>query len=425
LGRLPSNRKRESRKGEISMNRNRHLGILGMALLVVTMLALALAPGAWAASKFKTLRKFRADRNGGKLCAGLVFDQTGVLYGTTFSGGNRKHCIIGCGVVFKLVPNGDGSWTESVLHSFNSTDGGGPVANLIFDAAGNLYGTTNWGGAYNYGTVFQLTPNRDGRWTESVLYSFNGMDGKGPAAGLIFDGAGNLYGTTSGGGVHGYGTIFQLSLSGDGSWTESVLHSFHSRDGRGPAGGVIFDAAGNLYGTTTKGGTYKLGTVFKLTSNGDGSWKESVLHSFNRRDGSAPRAGLIFDAGGSLYGTTYGGGSRYHGTVFRLTPNGDGSWTESVLHSFHGKDGSLPAAGVIFDTAGNLYGTTYVGGPLDGGTVFRLKPTKKGGWKETVLYSFKYVAQSNPAAGLISDRRRNLYGTTTGAARGTVFEVIP
>ena len=183
-----------------------------------------------------------------------------------------------------------------------------------------------------------------------------------PAGGLIFDAAGNLYGTTFGGGAYGWGTVFELTPSGDGSWTKRVLHSFNRSDGGQLEGGLIFDAAGNLYGTTSGGGVYGYGTVFKLTPNGDGSWVESVLYSFGhkRHDGAWPLSSLTFDAAGNLYGTTNSYGAHGFGTVFELTPNGDGSWTESVLHSFNSSHG-YPYAGLIFDTVGNLYGTTYYG----------------------------------------------------------------
>ena len=206
---------------------------------------------------------------------------------------------------------------------------------------------------------------------------------------------------------HGYGTVFELTPNGDGSWTESVLHSFYYSDGFGPEVGLIFDAAGNLYGTTLGGGALQRGTVFKLTPNGDGSWTESVLHSFNGSDGNWPR-GLIFDAAGNLYGTTYLGGARNVGTVFEFTPNGDGSWTKTVLHSFRGgSDGANPMAGLIFDAAGNLYGTTIWGGggvcPNGCGTVFKLRPTLSGTWRFGVLHKFMGTPGAYPYAGLVFD----------------------
>ena len=317
------------------------------------------------------------------------------------------------------------------LHRFKRGDGF-PYAGLIFDAAGNLYGTTQQSGSSYYGKVFELTPNADSSWKESVLHSFDRTDGSSPYAGLVFDSAGNLYGATYDG-AGGYGTVFELTPDGHGSWTESVLHSFTDDgvDGMYPFARVIFDSAGNLYGTTGGGGAYYMGTVFELTPNGDGSWKESVLHSFNRdgKDGIFPMDRLIFDSSGNLYGTTERGGARNSGTVFELTPNKDGSWTESVLHSFKstGTGGEHPYAGVIFDSAGSLYGTTS-GGAYNYGTVFKLKPSANGRWTETVLHSFKDHPGAIPYCELIFDGQGTLYGTTSGDGTttfGSVFEIIP
>jgi uncharacterized repeat protein (TIGR03803 family) len=210
--------------------------------------------------------------------------------------------------VFELTPTAGGGWTEKVLYSFgNGTDGAYPLAGLIFDAARNLYGTTSGGGTYGDGTVFELTPAGGGGWTEKVLYSFgNGTDGSDPWAGLIFDAVGNLYGTTYGGGTYNYGTVFELTPTAGGGWTEKVLHNFNynGTDGDYPYAGLIFDAARNLYGTTLGGGTYNSGTVFRVNAVG-GRVRVQVLHSFgNGTAGWEPYAGLIFDAVGNLYGTT-------------------------------------------------------------------------------------------------------------------------
>ena len=257
------------------------------------------------------------------------------------------------------------------------TDGARPQAGLIFDAAGNLYGTTFYGGSLSCdrpsacGTVFELSPPAAGRtaWTEMVLHSFiNYTDGARPAAGLIFDAAGNLYGTTYEAGVSHYGTVFELSppAAGRTAWTETVLHSFAGAGGAVPAAGLIFDSGGHLYGTTYVGGVSDYGTVFELSppTAGRTAWTETVLHRFAGTDGTNPVAGLIFDAAGNLYGTTLGGGVSDYGTVFELSPPAAGrtAWTETVLHSFAGTDGANPAAGLIFDAAGNLYGTAAWGG---------------------------------------------------------------
>ena len=273
---------------------------------------------------------------------------------------------------------------EKVLHSFNpgGTDGVDPEVVLIFDAVGNLYSTTYYGGTYGYGTVFELTPAAGGTWTEKVLHNFNddGTDGYQPVASLIFDAAGNLYGTTEAGGTYSAGTVFELTPAAGGTWTEKVLHNFNSdgTDGFFPSACLVLDAAGNLYGTTLGGGTSNRGTVFELTPTpaAGGTWTEKVLHNFDGTDGYQPYADLIFDAAGNLYGTTEAGGTYSAGTVFELTPAAGGTWTEQVLHNFKddGTDGIEPHAGLIFDASGNLYGTTFGGGAYGQGTVFEITP---------------------------------------------------
>jgi uncharacterized repeat protein (TIGR03803 family) len=330
-----------------------------------------------------------------------------------------------------------------VIHSFkfDGKDGIVPYAGLTLDPAGNLYGTTEQGGAYQWGTVFKLAPNGDGGWTESVIHSFNndGKDGAEPYSALILDAAGNLYGTTYEGGAYDYGAVFKLTENGDGSWAESVIHSFNfdGKDGMVPYASLTLDSAGNLYGTTSDGGVHNCGTVFKLTPNGDRGWKESVLHSFSREggDGVGPYAGVVFDSEGNLYGTTTGGGSRQEscnsgcGTVFRLTPNADGSWTERVLHSFDTTDGGFPFSAVTLDAAGNLYGTTQLGGTYKFGTVYKLRRGANGRWKETVLHSFRNHPGNAPDASVIFGEHGSLYGTTLGdggtTTHGSVFRITP
>jgi uncharacterized repeat protein (TIGR03803 family) len=294
--------------------------------------------------------------------------------------------------------------TLVVLHTFTAgAEGASPHAGLIPDAAGNLFGTTVSGGTYGYGSVFKL----DTAGNATVLHSFTGgADGSGPHAGLVLDAAGNLYGTTANGGTYSYGVVFQLDTTG----TETVLYTFTGgADGANPYAGLLRDASGNLYGTTYYGGADNKGVVFKLDPTG----KETVLYSFTgASDGAHPYAGLIQDAAGNLYGTTYNGGSSNKGVVFKLGTTG----IETVLHSFTGPpDGANPSAGLIRDTAGNLYGATYYGGSSDKGVVFKLDPTGR----ETVLYSFTGGSDgAHPYAGLIQDAAGNLYGTTYGGGSG-------
>ncbi len=376
--------------------------------------------------------------------AGLTFDTAGNLYGTTWMGGSGSECVSGCGTVFELSPRQGGGWTEALLYSFNlnGTEGCEPYAGLVFDGAGNLYGATYRSGTYGHGTVFELS-HGSGGWTETVLHNFNLVEGAYPNPGLIVDGSGNLYGTTHGGGAHGYGTVFEFKPGSGGGWTETVLHNFNweGSDGAYPCAGLVFDRAGNLYGTTMQGGTHGYGTVFELSPGQGGSWTETVLYNFNNNgsDGTYPGAGLVFDANGNLYGTTNVGGAHHYGTVFELSP-GQGGWTEALLHSFNndGIDGIYPVTGVIVDAHGNLYGTTVYGGMrlsyelcrYGCGTVFELSPNGSGGWTENVLHSFNNNGTdgADPYAALILDAHGNLYGTTNvGGAHdyGTVFELSP
>jgi len=300
--------------------------------------------------------------------------------------------------------------SEIVLYSFTGgADGAYPCAALVRDTKGNLYSTTWVGGADDQGTVFEVTPSG----TERVLHSFAaGADGAEPCAALVRDTEGNLYGTTYLGGFFG-GTVFKVTPTG----TETVLYSFAGEpDGANPYAALVDDTEGNLYGTTIFGGVSDYGTVFELTPTGE----EKVLYSFGGAHGENSYAALLQDGQGNLYGTTYFGGAHGHGTVFEVTRTG----TEKVLHSFAaGADGAGPFAGLVRDTAGNLYGTTIFGGTSGHGTVFKITPTGE----EKVLHSFGAEPDgANPYALLVLDEQGNLYGTTyAGGAhgQGTVFEV--
>lgn len=240
----------------------------------------------------------------------------------------------------------------------------------MFDPSGNLYGTTQNGGVGGFGAVYKLTP-AGGSWTESVLYSFGDLQGKFPLAGVIFDNAGNLYGTTSSGGDFGFGTVYQLTNSGSG-WTQNTLHSFSGgSDGAFPWGGLLYDNAGHLYGTSS-GGNGGAGTVFELTFS-NGNWTYRVIHNFNGNDGQSPVDSLVMDGSGNLYGTAQNGGAFGFGSVFELTPSG-GSWIFTSLHDFDGSDGSNPYGNLTLDSAGDLYGTTFGGGTEGNGTVFEITP---------------------------------------------------
>jgi len=399
---------------------------------VRTILTVILLTGGLAATE-RTIHNFGLTNiDGQDPQAGLIFDNAGNLYGTTYSGGSH-----GQGTVFVMIPNGSGGWKEKVLHNFGAgtNDGTVPQSELVFDGNGNLYGTTNTGGTHNVGVVFKMTPNGQGGWTEIVLHNFgNAQDGARPQAGLVIDGNGNLYGNTYGGGTHGDGTAFELTSNGSGGWTERVLHNFgiSSNDGKNPSADLIFDASGNLYGTTVGGGNVGSGTVFELIPNGSGGWAEKILHNFGHaQDGDSPQGGaLIFDAMGNLYGTTNTGGTNNGGTVFEMSPNGSGGWTERTLHNFgSGIDGTGPYCGVVFDNQGNLYGTTVEGGRNSVGIVFKMIPNGDGTWTETNLHTFGTGNDGAfPQAGVIVDGAGNLYGTAGAGGTqgdGTVFAVTP
>ena len=420
-------------------------------LFIAVLLGLSsIAAPTFAASKEKVLYSFCPAQlcPDGQTLWPVVLDAAGNLYGSAYYGGN-SNCIRGCGTVFELT-RADGKWKQKVLHHFENDgrDGYYPAASLIFDAAGNLYGTTSQGGADQAGTVFELVPEKNGKWKEKILHSFvsSPMDGSEPDAALVLDASGNLYGTTQFGGAYGdyYGVVFTLNPGANGLWSEKLLHSFdfNGTDGYNPLAGLLFDSSGNLYGTTESGGTTTNGTVFEMTPGKNGSWTEKVLYNFmGVSDGSLSNAGLVRDSAGSLYSTTVAGGDPHCtygggcGTVFKLTPDAKGKWTFTTIHMFQGKDGAFPGGGVIFDGTGNLYGVTTwggAGGCQSGcGTVFKLTPAVSGGkWTEKVLHSFNDngVDGWEPDGGLIIDAAGNLYGTTySGGAYGygAVFAITP
>ncbi|HWY58352.1 MAG TPA: choice-of-anchor tandem repeat GloVer-containing protein [Terriglobales bacterium] len=390
----------------------RRMAIAGLALAALWS-GIMVASSAQAQT-YNVLYNFTGGTDGGYPIAGLIRDAAGNLFGTTAAGGTS-----GNGTVFKV----DNTGTETVLYSFSgSPDGSYPGAGLIRDRAGNLYGTTIDGGLFTplscfggCGSVFKV----DTTGAETILHSFTGgVDGAEPAAGLLRDAAGNLYSTTSLGGTFNAGTVFKI----DGTGRETVLHSFKGgADGSEPFGSLVVGSAGKVYGTTYKGGDVACrtrgcghGTVSQLDATGT----ETVLYSFaGTPDGEYPYAGLVRDAAGNLYGTTEYGGRSGAGTVFKL----DNSGKETVLYSFTGgTDGSGVLGGVIRDAAGNLYGTTLYGGDFDRGTIFKLDTTGT----KTILHSFTEADGAYPFAALIRDTAGNLYGTTeTGGVyeHGVVF----
>jgi uncharacterized repeat protein (TIGR03803 family) len=396
--------------------------VIGL-LTVATVLLWAGKPAqAQQAPTFSVLYTFTGGTDGGVPYQRdpLVLDKNGNLYGTTTLGGDlgASQCFgYGCGVVFRISPAGE----ETVLYSFTgATDGGDPEAGLVQDKEGNLYGTTAGGGASGGGVVFRVQP--DGN--ETVLYSFPfvGPEGDSPVAGVVRDQEGNLYGTTPGGGDlscgggGGCGVVFKLDPAGN----ESVLNAFDGADGAAPGARLLRDEKGNLYGDTYSGGnddcvTGDCGVVFEVSPTG----KEKVLRAFSGSDGANPLADLVYDQSGNLYGTTFFGGSCSQegcGVVFKLTPTGE----YTLLYDFTGGEDERFPSGLVRDKQGNLYGTTQGGGVSQYGSVFRLDPHGN----LTTLYTFTGGTDGNgPYTGVVQDKEGNLYGMTN--AGGNTSSTCP
>jgi uncharacterized repeat protein (TIGR03803 family) len=426
--------------------------------IVLAAITLSSFSGSYLSAQVKGSVLYSFGTNGGTSdgsspLGAVVFDSAGNIYGTTSDGGDYTSdlCPVGCGTVFELSPKAGGGWSETTLHSFTDVeDGFLPLSGLVLDSQGNLYGTTHGSGvsgcqAPECGTVFELTPSLNGTWSETILYSFQGdPDGQSPSN-VIFDAAGNLYGTTYDGGVNNLGTVFELSppLLPGNNWTETILYNFcqvggpsECLDGAYPYGGVILDSSGNLYGTTSIGGSGRIwGLVYELLPSSAGLWMENVLHTFfNATNGGEPLAGLTFDSTGNLYGTLYSGGlSGDHciqeiyppyevacGGAFRLTPKEGGGWATSTF-LFKGNNGGNPDTALVLDGS-SVYGTTYRGG--NGyGTVFKIT-----GDTENVLYSFcpKSSCAGGSLPGPVTFNAGQLYGVAAAGGafnQGVVFSI--
>jgi hypothetical protein len=417
-----------------------------MMIAVLAVVVVMIAGTGLASDKQTTLYEFNGKTNGGNPHSGLIADAAGNLYGTTIDGGISCAIFKTCGVVFELSPSTSGSWTETVLYSFaGGNDGAYPESALVFDANGNLYGTTAAGGGSTActggcGTIFELSPNGSGGWTEQVLF----VDTNSPSDGqdfagapLLLDSEGNLFGVQPYGGENGVGAIFELS-PGTSGWTYTTLFSFTSTTGIYPVGGLIRDAAGNFYGATEEGGDVTgtwgcsiegCGVVYSLTQS-DSGWTYGQLFTFHGPGGSQPTSGLVFDAAGNLYGgTIYGGTAKCcgYGVVFQLSPTSQGEWKETILHSFtNGTDGAQVGATLLIDSKGNLYGTS------ESAAAFRISPAASGGWQFQVLVDMNPVPGSFVEAALVRDSKGNMYGTTAQGGStlckdgcGTVYELLP
>lgn len=409
-----------------------------LSTFITGLLLTMLVANSSALTREKILYQFAGGNGGDNPEYGLVFDSQGNAYGTTYYGGTY-----GWGTIFRLEKSKHG-WIQHLLYSFQgNSDGSYPLGNLLIDAAGNLYGTTRSGGTgtcqgYSYcgGTVFELTRS-NGNWKHAILYNFCSLggcsDGEAPS-GLTFDNAGNIYGTTAGGGEgceEGCGTVYKLSLS-NGSWKETVLHAFDDDgDGYYPASGVTIDKSGNLYGTTSSGAGYGYGMVYVLNHAKHG-WKETMLYAF---DGSTnnkdPNGNLTLDSAGNIFGVTTGGseGCEYQcGMIYRLSRS-RGQWVETSVFTFDGSNGASPNGGLILNNAGKFYGSTIVGGAYDFGELFELQPGKT--WTIKLLYSFTGDGDdASPNPGVTVGPDGGLYGTTPSGSYnsqffGEIFDVLP
>lgn len=423
-----------------------------LAMLATTLTLATAAP----AQTESVLYSFTGSSDGNSPQSNLIFDTAGNLYGTATYGADN-HCPDfggGCGVVFELSPNGTGGWTYTVIHEFlGGTDGGESYTPLTLDSAGNLYGTGSVGGnstacSGGCGVVYKLAPNGTGGWTYSVIHNFHSTDGANPRTGVVLDSSGNIFGTTYSGGSSGFGVVYRLSPNASGGWNVAVVHNFTGGvDGGSPNAIIVAPSNGSpdvFYGTTYLGGSrghcisFGCGVVFRL-SHVDGAWREGPIHSFTGgKDGGNP-SGLTMDGSGNIFVTTaYGGGSGCNhygcGSVFELSPSGSG-YNRSPLYSFTGgSDGGFAFGAPTLDSVGNIFGTTSGGGSAGVGTLFELS-LSSGIWSENVLYSFSGTSGDYPFSGVVLDGAGAIYGQTMSGGIpgdcsailgcGVIYQVTP
>ena len=424
--------------------------------LVMVAMAMTLTMAAAAqAGQFKVLHEFRGNFDGAGPTDALIQDSNGNLFGTTIGGGliDGPCAPLGCGTVFELSPNGSGGWTMQTLHRFGrGSDGERPSGALVQDGAGNIFGTTEYGGQVGCGstcgTVFELSPTSGG-WVASTVFSFDGHAGGSSPSGLLRDANGNLYGTTGQGGsgyaAAGFGVAYELSSGSGGVWTETVLHTFSQTDGAGPNSTLYMDSNGNLLGTVVEGGVMTgkcktfggCGTVFELSPASGGGWSFSEYSIPAPGKGIWPRGGVREDAAGNLFGVTFYGGQFSSGVVFKLSPATGGGWTESVIHFFDGALGANPE-GLIEDGNGGFYGSAAGGANgacnFGCGLVFDLTPGPHGGWVQGILHRFSGFYDGGNPNRLFVDGNGNIFGTTEAGGNtkggsvcsdgcGVVFEI--
>jgi len=422
-------------------------------LAALMAIVLTLAASAWAIDTQSSIYTFQSRTDGATPMSGVIADGAGNLYGTTTAGGGACTAITkkGCGTVFELSPASGGTWTETILHAFTggTSDGYSPQG-LVFDASGNLYGITGAGGTGTVciggagcGVIYELSPSSGGTWTETILYNFTGgIDGNEPWGSLAIDASGNLYGVTRAGGANLDGNVFELS-PGSSGWTFTTLHSFATTGGYEPDSGVTLDAAGNLYGTTLRGGdetgtwgcSSGCGVVYRLSDSSTG-WRYSQIYVFHGPGGYEPVSGVALDSTGNLYGTTFAGGTPTccgFGVVFKLAPTTAGQWKETILHAFQNTtDGENPTATLTLDSAGHVFGTSGGLSETSPGAAFRLTPASGGGWQFQVLTALSAGSAYLTTAPLLRDSTGHMYSTAYGGGStncdggcGSVYELSP
>lgn len=396
----------------------------------VALVALSLCVGSVKASTTEVIYSFAGEDDGEYIDSDVATDAAGNLYGTSVLGGD-----FGGGTVWQLSPVGDG-WVHTVLYSFTGgADGGEPYKGVTLDAAGNLYGTAVTGGSGSCeggcGVAYKLTKS-GATWIQSVIHAFTGgNDGSGPGARVALDKRGNVYGMTPTGGANGLGVIYELHPKANGDWALRVIHTFTGgSDGSSGSAGKMLLRGGHIYGAVTAGGTNGSGTIFELTPTRVGEWDFKILYSFQGApDGSFPYGALLFDAAGNLYGTTYYGGTNGLGAVYELSPSDVGEWNETLLYSFKaGSDGNSSISNLVSDAAGNLYGTTSEGG-LGSGTIFKLTPGQNGTWTESIPHSFQGSPDGAfPYAGMVGGGAGTFYGATVHGGddgEGSIYKFTP
>jgi uncharacterized repeat protein (TIGR03803 family) len=401
---------------------------LPLALSVLAAASFGTSKHARAATT-NVLYSFEGGADGEYTDTDLVRDEAGNLYGTSVQGGAHAS-----GTVWQLHPNGDGSWTHTVLYSFTGgSDGGEPYKGVTLDAAGNLYGTAVTGGGGvcegGCGVAYKLTKHH-GTWTQTVIHQFSGSDdGQGPGARLTLDERGNVYGMAPTGGINGFGTIYEMKPSKHGTYKFKVLHAFTGADGIGGSAGALVLHDGALYGAATAGGANGNGTIYRLSLNKMGRWKFKLLYSFlGEPDAGFPYGGLTFDVLGNIYGTTYYAGAYDAGCVYQLSLHKAG-WKEKVLYSFRGgADGFGSIGNVNFDSAGNIYGTTSEGGADGDGVIFKLTRSGKT-WTESVVHSFSGPPDGAYAYnGMINGDSNVFFGSTVHGGEddeGAIYQFTP